>query len=208
MTTDEIIAYYTNLLIIQYNAKPKAAATIAAMAVMFIMDQLPTQVMNAYDISSAVGVQLDVLGKYVGVSRNVSAFSGPITLDDADFRTIINLKIVQNNAGSSLSDIQNLLQMNFAGILFVYDHQNMHMDYAFNATYGSQQLAEVFITEGLLPKPMGVQLGALIYIDDLTNIFGMCTYQTPNLPNISGFNDYNDYQTNRPWLTYQDAIFP
>jgi hypothetical protein len=92
MTTEEIIEYYTQLLIIQYATKGKAVATIRALVDPVVMDQLPSLVQAAYGLDSAVGVQLNVLGKYAGVSRNGYNFDGPVTLSDDDYRTIIKLK--------------------------------------------------------------------------------------------------------------------
>lgn len=77
MNNDDLIAYYTNLLIIQYSGQPNAQATIAAVARSLMINDLIRAVENAYDVNTALGPQLDVLGKYVGVSRQVtgSAFT-------------------------------------------------------------------------------------------------------------------------------------
>lgn len=69
MTLDEIIAYYVNLLIIQYNQKPKAQATVEAYVTEWMMNNVALDVQNGFDIETAVGVQLDTIGKYVGVDR-------------------------------------------------------------------------------------------------------------------------------------------
>lgn len=166
---------------------------------------LPLQVQNAFDIDTAVGVQLDVLGKYAGVSRSGFGFTGPITLDDADFRQLIRVATVTNNSGSDLATIQNLLNTYFPGELFVFDYANMRMAYSMNSSVGSQNLAQLFVTEGLLPKPMGVQLSSLIYGPDLTHFFGLRTYDAV-LFNVSGINTYDAYSLTAPMLTYDDAI--
>ncbi len=64
-----LIAYYANLLILQYNGLSKAQATIELIASTIIGDGLIIDVQNAYDLDTAVGKQLDVLGKYEGVTR-------------------------------------------------------------------------------------------------------------------------------------------
>ena len=69
MTTDELTAYYVGLLIIQYSQKAKARATIDLLARAAIADQLPWRVRDAFDLETAVGKQLDVLGTYVGAQR-------------------------------------------------------------------------------------------------------------------------------------------
>ncbi len=205
MTTDELIAYYADLLIIQYRNQPRAYATMQALCRLTIMDQLPFALRDAFGVSDAIGVQLDTLGKYIGVSRLVLTFSGQVVLDDDDYRTLLKLKLVQNNSGSSLKDIQELLYDFLPGALSVFDRENMTMDYFFNSAYGSETLAEAVVRQDLLPKPMGVQLGALIYVADLTNIYGYRTYDLAT-PNSSGFNTYDDYDTDTHWLSYDDAV--
>lgn len=207
MTTQDIIDYYANLLILQYKGKPNAYATIQAAVTPIIMDQLPDQVQNAFEIGTAVGVQLDILGKYVGVTRTGNGFTGPITLDDADFATLITLAIFQNNAGSSLAQIQQLIANFFAGQMFVFDFKDMSMGYYINSSIGTLDLIELFITENLLPKPMGVALKATIVGPVIDNFFGFRTYQLP-AANSSPFNTYSDYQSGRPWLSYSNAVIP
>jgi hypothetical protein len=74
MTTDELIQYYVNLLIIQYHEQPKAQGHINALATETIAGQLINQVWKAFDIETAVGAQLDIIGKYVGIARTVNGF--------------------------------------------------------------------------------------------------------------------------------------
>lgn len=71
----DLINYYQNLLIIQYNGKPKAAATIALIAREFLASGVMLDVQQGYDLANAVGVQLDVLGKYEDIDRFYSAFN-------------------------------------------------------------------------------------------------------------------------------------
>jgi hypothetical protein len=205
MTTQDIINYYSGLLILQYFTKPKAIATIQAIVGPVIMDQLPIAVQNAYDLNSAVGVQLDVLGKYAGVSREGYIFSGPVVLGDADFRTLIKLAIVQNNGGSSLADIQKLISIYFPGTLLIFDFKDMRIGYFFDSSVGSDTLAQFIVKQGLLPKPMGVQLGTVVYAANINNFFGFRTYELPGF-NVAPFNSYSDYKSGCPWLSYQDQV--
>lgn len=52
----------------------------------------------AFDIENAAGEQLDVLGLYVGVKRQLdySPSEGGPEMDDEEFRTMIRLKVAQN----------------------------------------------------------------------------------------------------------------
>lgn len=206
MTNDEIRDYYANLLIVQYLGKAKAYATIQALVTMVIMNQLPDQVQNAYDIGTAVGVQLDVLGKYAGVVRSGYSFTGvPITLTDDDFRSMIRFAVSINNSGSSLSEIQALLHQYFPDEVLVFDYKNMHMSYLISSTIGSQDLIQLMVNENLLPKPMGVGLASIIYFPDIIHFFGFRTYLFV-AHNVTPFNTYTDYDTDSPWLSYADSI--
>lgn len=69
MTTDELIAYYKGLLILQYAALANAVGTIGAVIGELVQDQIIAKVRDAFDILTALGSQLDVLGTYRGISR-------------------------------------------------------------------------------------------------------------------------------------------
>lgn len=205
MTLQELINYYVSLLVLQYNDKPKALGTIEALADVAVMDMLPISVQNAFSIDTAIGVQLDILGKYAGVVRTGRTFESVITLSDSDFRQLIIIAFAKNYAGSSLYDIQVLLNTFFGSDLLVFDFKNMSMGYFFNSSIGSRNLAEMFVLNDLLPKPMGVQLASLIYSNNVDSFFGFDSYSI-FIANNTGFNSYVGYVTTSPWLSYNDAI--
>ena len=61
--------YYSNLLILQYHNKPKARSTIEA-TTSLLPDDIIQDVINGFDINTAVGAQLDILGEYIGLDRS------------------------------------------------------------------------------------------------------------------------------------------
>jgi Protein of unknown function (DUF2612) len=80
MTTEDLIAYYVALLIIQYATQPNAVATITALITMLVQNQIITQVENGFKFTvlpvgqpsdGAVGVQLEQIAQYRGASRVV-----------------------------------------------------------------------------------------------------------------------------------------
>lgn len=202
-TTAEIVKNYVNLLILQYRQKAKARAMIETQVTPVIMDQLPTQVQDAFDPATAVGDQLDVIGKYVGVSRVGNTLNGPITLTDDDYRQLIKMVIIKNNSGSSLSTIQSLLSANFPGNIFVSDNQTMGLNYVLVNSLGTDDLLEIIVTGGYLPKPMGVQVSATIVPDFQFPVFKFRDYNNPT--DGSPLNNYNSYQLTYPWLSYADT---
>lgn len=171
---------------------------------------LPLAVQNAFNLlgsSVATGVQLDVLGKYAGVTRTGNTSSGPVTLNDADFYSLVLLAIARNNAQSSLSAIQAIIHGFFANEMLVFDYENMRMSYLVSSTLGSQNFIQVAISEGLLLKPMGVAL-SVIYAPVINAFFGFQTYALWPVVviNNSPFNSYANYTMNTPWLTYANAF--
>lgn len=180
---------------------------VDAPTILEIDETLPIAVENGFNLEGdnlAQGVQLDVLGKYNGVSRNGYGFGTNITLDDTDFISLMRMAIAKNFSGSSLADIQNILHQFFPSEMYVFDYQNMHMSYIISSMVGSQDLIQMFIIQGLLPRPMGVQLTLIIYADNI-NFFSFRTYELPAY-NGTPFNSYVDYHLDWPWLSYQDAI--
>lgn len=219
MTTLELIAYYSNLLIMQYKQKPKAYAMINAVVTPVVMPQtsftmpdeptLPVAVQNAYNLvgtDTALGVQLDIIGKYTGVSRTGNGLQGqPIDLDDTDFLSLIKFATILNSAASDLNTIQNLIAAFFSGNLFVFDFQNMHMGYMIDSSLGTANFAQMIVVQDLLPRPMGVQLASVIYAPHIENFFGFRTYFWSMYKN-NGFNSYTDYNETYTWLSYTDAL--
>jgi len=172
-------------------------------------DPAPLAVENGFNLtgsSTAVGAQLDILGKYVGVTRSGYSFSGvPITLGDSDFLSLITMAAIKNSSGSSLSTIQSLLHTFFPGKILVFDYANMTMSYLISSSVGSNNLVQLFVTEKILPKPMGVTLADTIYGPTITTFFGFRTYDV-NTANNSPFNTYDVYNTGTPWLSYSNGI--
>ena len=63
---------YVELLILQYSDKPKAQQQIRDYAKGLLADGIIFDIRDGFDIDTAVGAQLDILGKYIGVNRNGS----------------------------------------------------------------------------------------------------------------------------------------
>ena len=68
MLTD-IINYYVNLLIVQYHDKPKAQATIALFINLVWANLILLQIRDGFDWRTAEGEPLDIIGKWVGLTR-------------------------------------------------------------------------------------------------------------------------------------------
>jgi Protein of unknown function (DUF2612) len=65
----QIVAYYVALNITQYRILPNASQTIALFCNEALCDGLPQVLERAFDLDSAIGNQLTILGNIVGVPR-------------------------------------------------------------------------------------------------------------------------------------------
>jgi hypothetical protein len=69
MTTQQLILYYQSLLIVQYASLPNATGTVAALMNRLIQNQIISAVNQGFDVDTALGAQLDIMGSYRGVNR-------------------------------------------------------------------------------------------------------------------------------------------
>lgn len=75
MTPTELSQYYQSLLILQYTNSLKAKATIDAYVSPVIANNIIASVRDAFNVDTAIGVQLDVLGAYRGLTRFIFGLS-------------------------------------------------------------------------------------------------------------------------------------
>lgn len=71
MTQQEIQEYYSDLLIRQYRGKTKAVSTVQALVNCNLCDGLVQELQTCFNLDTAFGNQLTIIGSLVGVPRNV-----------------------------------------------------------------------------------------------------------------------------------------
>lgn len=67
----DILEKYRKLLITQYRNKPKAQQTMELLTNSSVCDGLPLALKDAFNLDTAYGEQLTILGKIVGIPRNI-----------------------------------------------------------------------------------------------------------------------------------------
>lgn len=75
-STDTLIDRYVRLLVFQYKLE-KAQDTIAIYVKQILGDGFLQAIRDGFDVGTAVGPQLDILGKYIGLPRTIGV---PVTL--------------------------------------------------------------------------------------------------------------------------------
>lgn len=73
MSLTTLTDYYSSLLAYQYRGLPNADRQVKLWSSQMVGENLAESLLDCFDIDLAVGPQLDFLGKYVGVARNIGA---------------------------------------------------------------------------------------------------------------------------------------
>ena len=193
--------YYSNLLILQYHNKPKAKATIEAV-VNLLPDELIQEVINGFDIETAEGKQLDILGEYIGVDRFYTDEGEIKTLDDEDYRIILKLKAICNTSNLSHKSLDESLYNFFQNTVRMDSEGNMEMTYF--VPKNKTPIIPAAIQKEVLPKPMGVRCSYTIEYEK--KFFGFCTYNNQYAVYKTGFRRYNNPNKEGEMLTYNKRI--
>ena len=95
----------------------------------------------------------------------------------------------------------------FPDEIIIVDYKDMTISYLISSSVGSQNLIQMFIIQGLLPRPMGVRIRAIIYYPIITQFFAFSSYKQAAPPlATTGFNSYNAPLASSSWLSYADTL--
>lgn len=179
---------YTDLITSQHR-KPKFEALVelasgAFSGVESVLSDLPEK----FDLDTAVGVQLDTVGEWVGLSRYISTelpsvyfslddadlgldagvWKGPfdpttglVRLDDESYRLALRAKIGANRWDGSVESLQMILNRVFSGYpisVFTGDHQDMSMSFYLVGPLPAPVIVALLTGGYLAVKPAGVQV--------------------------------------------------
>lgn len=209
------ITDYTSKITAEHADKPRFAAMVAAVAQCFVDAQNGLSVMPvAFDLDNAVGKQLDAVGLWVGVSRNVDTplsgvyfsfdtaglgfdqgvWKGPFdpdtgitSLDDDTFRLLIRARIGANHWDGTLAGSKAILDQMFGGLthVFIQDNQDMSITLGISGKVPSA-LFLALLAGGYIPiKPQAVRVN--YYLVTSTNDAPLFGFDMAN-DYVSGFD--------------------
>lgn len=180
------ISYYLSLLTSQYQNSPnlKSWLTVCLQPILDAGAGYGLFV-NAFDIDSAIGLQLDILGVILGASRTVSFQpSGMVspTLTDATYRILLKARVIQNQWDGQAASLYTAWPALFpGGNIAIIDNQNMSATIILSGVFSS--ITQDLITNGLIvPRPEAVQY---TYIFPVLPVFGF----GPESAFVAGFGD-------------------
>lgn len=190
--------YLSSLLIIQYSGKPKAKATVEALAKMF-PDKLIMEVRDAFDLDTATGKSLDILAKYLGVNRQYRALNGEAqNLSDDEFRMLIKFKAISNTSNASHYDVDTALYNFFGTRVRATSAGNMEMTIFIPSD--AENVIIAAIQQRAIPTPLGVEANRIVVQD--SRFFGFVDYNNQHAVYKTGFRDYSDPDKDGETLNY------
>lgn len=111
----DVKTYYADLLILQYRNKPKARETIKIGADIYLGDGIIFQLQDILDIDTAVGAQLDIIGKILDCPRVVQGiYNDMIFFQFYDGPDSVGFSTVGNPQGGNFRTIQNYNQSEYS----------------------------------------------------------------------------------------------
>lgn len=194
-------SYLANLLIIQYHDKAKAVAHIKNLATLLPVN-LILQVRDSFDIETAVGKQLDTLGKYVFVDRWYNDNGEYAQLNDDEFRVLIKLKAIANTSNLSHKSLDEALYNFFGEQVRASSDGGMEMTYFVPAN--ATKIITAAIQKQVLPIPMGVECKYIV--EQEYKFYGYVTYSDQYAIYKTGFLTYDDPDKTGESFTYNKTI--
>ena len=157
---------YTDLIVKQYWEKPRAFGEMNFKAANFeTIKDFFTNIVEDFDLDTATGNTLDLIGKLVGLERNQPEFS-----DDEFYRFFIKLQISVNTANAFMvssenngTGIQDSVFLAFSGLAYVTDKKNMSIDLYVDDSVPLSTIS-LIVNLKLIPKPQGVRIGNVVQV--------------------------------------------
>jgi hypothetical protein len=154
------IETYLDRITSQHKTKPNFMALLAARLQPFIeLSECLGTFDAAFDLDSAAGNQLDIIGKYVGVDRLLNfqpEYAPSAILPDAYYRMLLKVRISQNNWEGTTEGIQRIWGEVFPQYAIeIIDNQDMTINIRIIGLT-TPFIAELVQHGYIVPKSMGV----------------------------------------------------
>ena len=186
------LSQYTDLITSEHNKRLKFMEVVETLAEPMVdLQNVLSAMPGKFDLDNAVGDQLDTIGLWVGISRDVpvpltgvyfsldidglgfdqGSWKGPFDpdagltrLDDDTYRLVIRAKIGANHWDGTLESSKAILDSIFGGgtFVFIQDNQDMSMTIGIAGVIPSAVFLAV-LANGFIPlKPEGVRINIVI----------------------------------------------
>lgn len=169
--------FYLNLITSEHATKPKFKAWVDVLLTPFLDSiNLNDEIKRAFDLNTAIGVQLDTLGKILVQSRQMdfqpTDGSSPI-LNDYYYRVVLKAKVIKNQWKGTITSFYNFWNVLFEGQplqIYLIDNQEMKPAIVVWSSQITQMVQDFLAHDLIVPKPAG--LGLTVRRVDSDKIFG------------------------------------
>lgn len=169
--------FYLDLITSEHITKPKYKAWVDALLTPFVdIINLNDSIKRAFDLNTATGVQLDILGKILVLNRQVTFQptdgSSPILNDDY-YRMILRAKVLKNQWKGTISNFYSFWSVLFKNqplSIYLVDNQDMNPVVVIWDSQTTLMIQDLLTNGYIIPKPAG--LGLTIKRIDSEGIFG------------------------------------
>jgi hypothetical protein len=161
------LSYYLQRLTSEYRNSPKLNALLQAFLQKWVdITTVQISMDTAWDLDTAVGVQLDTLGAIVGVSRQmkqsvVSAGQVYTNFPDTQYRVLLKVQIAQNVWDGTLPGVYGVWNISLGSLgygMILQDEQDMSIDYIFTNPPTDPILKAIFSQGYFDLRPAGVRI--------------------------------------------------
>lgn len=189
------LGYYQSLITSEYQSSVKWMQFLTAFLNKLVdVNTCADGLVENFDLDQAVGVQLDLLGEIIGISRTLpfqpSGGISPI-LTDTIYRLLLKATVGRNQWDGQQDSLQSLWTTLFPNsIIAIHDNHAMNMDVFFYFPDITAIFTDIIRHGYVVPKPEAVR--AKYYIVPPKPLFGF-GYDDPY---VSGFGKGNWYAGN------------
>ena len=167
---NELLDGYRRLLTSEYKTRPRLTSWLLwLLSEGLTYKNTVQEFLDAFNLDTAVGVQLDIIGRIVGVDRLLSfhPVSGDSPLmNDSTYRMIIKAKIIQNTWKGTLDELYEAWAVLFPEVRYFQIQDLQDMTYNVVIMGAFTPLERELIANGyIIPKPEGVRINLLTITD-------------------------------------------
>lgn len=167
---NELLDGYRRLLTSEYKTRPRLTSWLLwLLSEGLTYKNTVQEFLDAFNLDTAEGVQLDIIGRIVGVDRLLSfhPVSGDSPLmNDSTYRMVIKAKIIQNTWKGTLDDLYEAWAVLFPEVRYFQIQDLQDMTYNVVIMGAFTPLERELIANGyIIPKPEGVRINLLTITD-------------------------------------------
>lgn len=169
--------FYLDLVTSEHSTKPKYMAWLSVLLTPLIdAIKLNEDVKKAFDLNTAIGAQLNIIGKWLEQPRQVGfqpTDGSSSILSDNYYRTVLKAKVVKNQWKGTISNFYSFWNVLFRGQplqIYLVDNQDMEPIAIIWSSSVDQMMQDLIANNYIVPKPAG--LGLTVRRIDADTTFG------------------------------------